>query len=180
MAGEVKPAVGVVTKARYAEHRGCSAAYISKLIRQERLAAPALMANGRINVILADQMLGAPGADELEFAPAAALPTSSPISARAEREYAQARIARVRADEMEGLRLTRASVEARVFDLLRRLRDELLAWPETIAPQLVPMTSDRLVADALRTDLEDKLTRLAENLEDLARHEPAAEDGGAA
>lgn len=177
VARTVQPAVGAVSKTRYADHRGCSPAYVSKLIRNGRLAPPALLADGRVNVILADQMLGAPGGDEFEL-PSAPAVTSA--SARSDKEFAQARIARIKADEMEGLRLTRVSVEGRVFDVLRRLRDDLMAWPEAIAPRLVPMTSDRLIADVLRADLEEKLTRIAEDLEDLSAHDAAAEEAGAA
>jgi hypothetical protein len=165
MARAVNPAVGVVSKARYAEHRGCSAAYVSKLIRLGRLAAPALLADGRVNVTLADQMLGAPTLDVLAPVPIAA------ATSRAEREAANARIARIRADEMEGALLPRDKVDGRVFDLVRRLRDELLAWPESVAPRLTTMTAERAIADLLTAELEEKLNRLAGELQDLTTHD---------
>jgi hypothetical protein len=158
----VNPAVGVVSKSRYAEHRGCSAAYISKLIREGRLAAPALLADGKVNVALADQMLGAAAQPDLPTTPAPA-PFASH---RADREAAQARLARLRADELEGQRLPRDRVELRTFDLVRRLRDELLAWPDGIAPRLATMTDDRAIAELLTADLEEKLTRLSGALQD--------------
>lgn len=47
----------IVNKSGYAAHRKCSPAYISKLIGQGRLTAPALRADGKIVVELADAML---------------------------------------------------------------------------------------------------------------------------
>lgn len=177
MARAVKPASGVVSKSRYAEHRGCSAAYVSKLIREGRLAAPALMADGKVNVALADQMLGTAAAVDLPIV--AAMPSAA--TSRAEREAAQARIARMKADEMEGARLPRDRVELRTFDLVRRLRDELLAWPDAIAPRLVTMTEAEAIAATLRIDLEEKLTRLAGALQDaIATHDDDPADEAAA
>lgn len=163
MPAGVKPATGVVSKSAYALHRGCSPAYVSKLIKQGRLAAPALLSDGRINVVLADQMLGPPANDDT----AALIPAVPSASAhRAEREAAQARMARLKADELEGKSLPRDRIELRIFELVRRLRDELLAWPEAVAPRLVAMTEERAIAALLTSDLEEKLTRLAGALQD--------------
>jgi hypothetical protein len=171
VARAVRATPGVVSKSGYAEHRGCSPAYVSKLIRLGRLAPPALLADGRVNIALADQMLGAPSANEL------ALP-AAPTHAmhRAEREAAQARIARVKAEELEGARLLRDQVEARVFDVCRRLRDELAAWPEAIAARLVAMTDDRAIAELLQAEIEEKLTRLAASLQDAISHDDDPSD----
>ncbi|UXQ89128.1 hypothetical protein [Synechococcus phage MinM1] len=174
MAKAVQATPGVVTKSRYAEHRGCSPAYVSKLIRLGRLAAPALLADGRVNIALADQMLGAPSADELALIATPSAPSHA--QHRAEREAAQARIARVKAEELEGARLLRDRVEARVFDVCRRLRDELHAWPEVVAARLVAMTDDRAIADLLLAEIEDKLTRLAASLQDAISHDDDPSD----
>jgi len=72
----------VVNKQTYAAHRGCSPAYVSKLIAQGKLAAPALRADGKIVVELADAMI----AGEAVAAPVQA-PTPGPrLESRAEAE----------------------------------------------------------------------------------------------
>lgn len=48
---------GNVRKGDYAKHRGVSPAYISKLIREGKLTAPALQPDGRVNIALADLQL---------------------------------------------------------------------------------------------------------------------------
>jgi hypothetical protein len=174
VARAVRATPGVVSKSGYAEHRGCSPAYVSKLIRLGRLAPPALLADGRVNIALADQMLGAPSANELALPAALAAPTHA--MHRAEREAAQARIARVKAEELEGARILRDQVEARVFDVCRRLRDELAAWPEAIAPRLVAITDDRAIAELLQAEIEEKLTRLAASLQDAISHDDDPSD----
>lgn len=154
---------GVMRKSEYATHRKCSPAYVSKLIRQGKLAPPALLDDGRINVALADQLFDT-AAPDLPL-PAAPSPAAT---ARADREHAQARLARIRADQAEGKLLTRSAVEARTFELIRRLRDELLAWPAAIAPRLTTQTNERAIADLLTAELEEKLGRLADALEEQA------------
>lgn len=47
----------IVTKAEYARYRGCSQANITKYIKKEKLAPPALLEDGRINRPLADAQL---------------------------------------------------------------------------------------------------------------------------
>lgn len=83
----------------------------------------------------------------------------------------QARLARLKADELEGKTLPRDRVEFRTFEVVRRLRDELLAWPDAIAPRLVTMTHERAIADLLTHELEEKLVRLAQALQDLSAHD---------
>ena len=177
MASEVQPATGVVSKSRYAQHRGCSAAYISKLIRRGTLAAPALLPDGKINVLLADQMLGQSTASGvgLDLVPAAAAVPSAP-SARSERELHQARLAKVKADEAEGRLLRRADVELRIFEVLRRLRDELLAMPASLAPTLARLTDEREIEAHLNRELEARLARTADALEEFHPDGPASEE----
>lgn len=177
MTSEVLPAVGVVSKSRYAQHRGCSPAYVSKLIRTGALAAPALLPDGKVNVTLADQMLGPPGGGS-SGTPADMLP--APVNpqqaARTERELHQARLARLKADEAEGRLLRRADVELRVFEIARRFRDELMAWPGAIAPALVRITDEREMEAALQRELENRLTRFADQLEEFQPDDAAAEE----
>ena len=117
-------AAGAVSKKRYAEHRGCSQAYISKLIRLGKLEAPALLPDGRINVALADQMMGT----EPDAAEATA---GGPRYAqeRARREAAQAERAEIELRQLKGELIERSAVAQTLGPWLRQLRDDVLGVP---------------------------------------------------
>jgi hypothetical protein len=135
MAYEVHPATGVVTKGRYAQHRGCSAAYISKLIRRGALAAPALLSDGRVNVVLADQMLGSPGANEDRedsSAAAAGLTGESLTDQRRRKVAAEAELAELELARKRGELVPRALVAEVLGPLLRKLRDDLIGIPREV------------------------------------------------
>src|SRR5688572_12278363 len=107
--GETVKATGVVSKSAYAQHRGCSPAYVSKLIKIGKLAAPALMPDGKINVILADQMLGAATETAQPSLPTEGGAGGSNYStARAGREQAEAELARLKLQEKRGEVLSRS------------------------------------------------------------------------
>lgn len=144
MAGEVKPSLG--TKAEYAKHRGCSPAYISKLIRLQKLGEPALLADGRVNFILADQMLGGPAPAE----PAHHLAAGPNYSVeRARREAAQAALAEMDLERRRGESLSRDAVEEAAFSVFGRAMAKIgERWPE-IAPDLARMTDPAAIADRL-------------------------------
>ena len=163
MAGTVKgSAVGVVSKKEYAEHRGCSAAYVSKLIRQGKLAAPALMADGTINVALADQMLGTAPLLEPEAPPPSGGPSYS--AERARREAAEAHLAELKLAQQRGETLSRSDVARATFDIFRTLRDTLQALPARHADELAAETDPRLLAYRLREVLNGALASVAAKL----------------
>ena len=179
MAGTVKGAVGVVSKKAYADHRGCSAAYISKLIRQEKLAAPALLPNGTINVVLADQMLGPAGLFEAEPPVTLSHPQSGPNYQveRARREAANRATAEMDLAERMGETRRRADVEKEVFEMQRRVRERIMAVPVKIADKVAAETAPRIVAHMLTKALAEALGLLAEELEAEAAATPEMENG---
>lgn len=133
-------ATGVVTKSEFARLRGCSPAYVSKLIRTQRLASPALRPDGKIDLALAASMLGgaapqmqavprAPadaawvivtrnGTLSVPRAPTGAAPdaaTSASASGGADTDYADARARRETANARLA-ELTLAETERRLID----------------------------------------------------------------
>lgn len=159
MGDPVKPPPGVVSKTGYAAHRGCSPAYISKLVRLGKIAAPALMADGRINIILADQMLGAAHQSE-------GLPLNAPTANdRQRREKADADLRELELAERQGRLLDAGKVAAERFEVARRARDTLFAMAEARAAELCACTTPRLLADLLRQRIGDALADLADSLE---------------
>lgn len=155
---------GLMTKAAYAEHRGVSASYVSKLIREGKLAAPALLPNGRINTILADQMLGGvPTADEIDIPLA---PSGGPNFAveRARREAAQAELKEIELRRQRGEALSTAEVERAVFEKDRRVRDAVLAAAEAVAPKAHAAPNAQTAADIIRAAMIAALGQVADQL----------------
>lgn len=161
---------GLMTKAAYAAHRGVSASYISKLIREGKLAAPALMANGRINTILADQMLGGV-APEPDLELAAAVFSGGPNLAveRARREAAVAELKEIQLRRERGEALSTAEVERAVFEKDRRIRDAVLAAAEAVAPKAHAAPNAMAAADIIRSAMNAALGAVADQLDAEAR-----------
>lgn len=163
---------GLMTKAGYAAHRGVSASYVSKLIREGKLAAPALLSNGRINTILADQMLGG-AAPDAEFDLPATIHPGGPNLAveRARREAAVAELKEIQLRRERGEALSTAEVERMVFEKDRRIRDAVLAASEAVAPKAHAAPNALTAADIIRTAMNAALGAVADQLDAEARAE---------
>lgn len=163
----VKPMVG--GKADYAKHRGCSPAYVSKLIRQGKLAEPALMADGRVNFVLADQMVGRGSEDESQ----PGLPSQlgpNYAAERARREAAEAAQAEIKLAVMrremirvEHLDQSAASVFGRALARFSQ------AWPD-VSVALAAMTDPGAIAERLAATQHAVMGEInKEFLDDAAR-----------
>lgn len=166
-------AKAVGTKAEYAAHRGCSPAYVSKLIRLGKLAEPALLPDGRVNFVLADQMVGAAGpAAPLHQAASGGGPNYN--EERAKREQAEAELAQMRVATARRELVKASAVEqagASVFG--RAMAAFAEAWP-TIAPELARMTDAGMVAERLAAEQRRVMAALhREFMEDVARRSSA-------
>lgn len=162
-----KPIVG--TKAEYATHRGCSRAYVSKLIKQGRLAEPALMADGRINFVLADQMIGA----AIEEEPAAATAQQAGPSyaeQRARREAAEAELAEMKLGTLRGEYVRRSAVRIAAEQVFSRALARLAErWPD-VSIELAKMTDPAAIAERLAEEQRAAMGAInQEFLEDAAR-----------
>ena len=173
MPADGKLAVG--TKAEYAAHRRCSRAYVSKLIREGKLAEPALMADGRVNFILADQMIGKPSAAEAESLfppPASAGPNFA--EERARREAAEAALAELKLQEKRAEVLKADAVAQAATSVMGRAMARFFeTWPE-IAPALAQMTDPAAIADRLAEEQRRVMAGLhKEFMEDAASRSAA-------
>lgn len=155
----------LISKAAYARYRGCSPAYVSKLIREGRLAAPALNAHGLIDIALADAALGQP-APQLQpltrdREPGAPARSSSDehgyASARADRERAAAALAELELQKRRSELVDRATVDSEVETLARYLRDRMLSLPEELADRLAQTAEPRLIRQMLIVGIESAL-----------------------
>lgn len=165
MAPPVQRPPGVVSSKEYAAQRGVSPSYISKLKRLGKLAPPALLSNGDINVVLADQMLG--NAPLLDDTPTASSRGAGPNYAeeRARREAADAQLKELKLADQRALLLTKADAGRATFDVFRALRDALLAISPRHAEELAAETSPRLVEHLLTKAITDVLAAAARQLE---------------
>lgn len=173
MAADSKLTVG--TKAEYAAHRGCSRAYVSKLIREGRLAEPALMVDGRVNFILADQLIGPPSGAEaksLFSPPSAGAPNFA--EERARREAAEAQLAEIKLQEKQHELLKADAVAQAATSVFGRAMARFSeAWVE-LAVVLAPMTDPAAIADRLADEQRRVMAGLhKEFMEDAANRSAA-------
>jgi hypothetical protein len=166
----------ILSKKGYAEHRGCSPAYISKLIRLGKLTAPALRPDGTVDALLADAQLAgqADPARWPETSPE--LPLAAPGSptfaaAKARRESAQADLAEIELAKKRGELVDRESVHDAGFDLGALLRDRLATRRGELAAQLAACNdvddaiarleaADRKLCEDLANDARQRLERI--------------------
>lgn len=161
----------VGTKAEYAAHRGCSPAYVSKLIRLGKLAEPALLPDGRVNFVLADQMVGAAGQQA-----GAALTLGGPnySEERAKREAAEAELAQMRvATARRELVKVQAVEQAAASVFGRAMAAFSEAWP-AVAPELAQLTDPGAIAERLAAEQRRVMATVhREFMEDAVRRSAA-------
>lgn len=164
-------AVGVVSKSAYAEHRGCSAAYVSKLIRLGKLAAPALMPDGKINVILADQMLGAAEPEDRSLPLQRPDPSAPNYSVeRAKREAAEAQLAELKVAQRRGEMFPREVVRSAAESVFGRTLASFMEMWAGLSIELARMTDAGAIAERGQAETRAVMARLhTEFMEDAAR-----------
>lgn len=173
----------VLTKSAYAQHRGCAASYVSKLIKTGKLTAPALREDGRIVVELADRMI-AGHAVEAPAKPEAPDDTGPKIETRAE---AEARKAREDADarsmqnaQRRGELCDTASVRDAGEAIGQALQQALLARRRDLAMTLSAETDFNRVLAAIEDADRALLMEIAENVQRNVAKLDAAADADAA
>lgn len=156
----------IVTKGAYAAIRGCSAPYISKLIREGKLRAPALTPEGRIDVELANAMLGTP-APQLQPIATTPGPTEDTgyAESRARREAALAERAELDLAEQRGRLVDKSAVDREIADLIRSLRDAILLIPREVAAHCAQLTDERAVEATILLALKRAMQDQAERAE---------------
>ncbi len=174
--------MSLMTKAEYADRRGWSRAYVSKLVKQGRLV---ITDDGKVDADASDELLAASAdpskagvaerhhlerlekgvyahiAPSAAASPPAGLPGGAPDyqKARARREYALALLAEDEHRKTRNELVERDLVDSAAFTAARALRDLLMGIPPKLAGDLVTLTDpweiERRLTEALRRALED-------------------------
>lgn len=166
----------VLTKSKYAKHRGCAPSYITKLIKDGKLAPPALRPDSRIDVAAADLMLGSPAAPLLQPSSLSPVSPDQPVYAaeRARREAAEARLAEIKLATREGSILDAAAVSAAAETVFSRAIQRLTAGMADLSIPLATMTDPAAIADAINTELRRAMAGIHEEFSaDAARRSAA-------
>lgn len=85
-------------------------------------------------------------------------------SAVAEHETHKARLAKLKADELEGKLLDVEDVKREIMDLYRTVRSALETIPERLAAVLAGESDEAKVYQSLRQEIRDSLEKLSEDL----------------
>lgn len=193
--------MALMTKAEYADSRGWSRPYVSKLVKQGRLV---VTDDGKVDAEASDQLL-ANTADPSKAgvaerhqqervekgvyahiaptaAPSPALPpvgataTGTPDyqKARARREHALALLAEDEHRKTRGELVERELVDSAAFTAARALRDLLLGVPPKIAGELVTLTDPW----EIERRLTEAMRRALEDADRLLQLDAEIEQGG--
>lgn len=163
----------ILSKKDYAAWRGCSASYVSKLIREGKLAAPALRPDGKVDRGAADAMILALrdpnrlrdedadpiAAEEAEAGEAGDAESLVELRKAVARE--QHRKIQRENDAAEGQLLERAAVEREQETAAREARDAMLRIPGQVADRLATMTDPAEIRAFLATTIAAALEAAA-------------------
>lgn len=167
------PKVKPISQADYARHRGCSQAAVNKAIKQGRITT---QADGSIDAVAADAQWAqnsrprararsdipmVPVRDELPDAP-----SEDYWASRARREAAEATIAEMRRDELEGQLIRADAIRASLARRVSAMRDALLQIPARLAPVLAAETTTERVVELLELELRQALADLSSQNEE--------------
>ena len=193
--------MALMTKAEYADRRGWSRAYVSKLVKQDRLV---LTDDGKVDADASDAQLAAnadpskagvvdrhhqervdkgvyahiaPGAEPSPALPSVGAGSGVPLDyqkARARREFALALLAEDEYRKSRSELVERALVDSAAFTAARALRDLLMGIPPKIAGELVTLTDPW----EIERRLTQALRRALEDADRLLQLDAEIEQGG--
>lgn len=179
-----------LTQKAFAEHIGCRPSYITKLKQDGRLVIgddglvrvaesiarieatrdPAKRAVAERHAAERGATLQAAageGADKPAEDPAT-LANPDYQAARAKREHYAAEREEMRYRQEAGELLVAVEVEGEVATILTELRTRLEALPDTLGPQLAPITDEQQVRTRLAEEIELALAEVARRMGDVA------------
>jgi len=159
---------GLATKAGYATHRGCSESYIHRLVREGKLAAPAVLDNGLVNIVLADRMLGAQPDGHVATAAPMPIPAADQPNGRERRVAAQAELAELELQRRRGELMPRDIVLRCVDAAASRARARLLEIPGLVSIELSTLTDPARIEAVLMARLAEALGAVSKEFSDHA------------
>ena len=160
----------LMNQVEYAAHRGVSKQAVSKKIKAGAIPYESVKGRKLIDPAAADAAWDANsnpsqkrGADPDPIPPAPP-PDGTVASAQRQKVQAEAELKVLELRKKRGEVLERSSVEAQVFEIVRMCRDQLLALPSKLAPQVSVETDQVKVFDILEREANFIAQSLAEGL----------------
>jgi hypothetical protein len=152
------------TQAEFARQQGWAKSYVTKLKGEDRLV---FTPEGLVDVAQSIARIKAStGADARA---STAVMGEHYADAKDRNEHYTAELARLKFEEQIGALRSTAEVAAVVADVITRLRGQLEAWPDRLAPELAALGGDEgRVRAALADHIHSALTELAHGFEVLA------------
>jgi hypothetical protein len=169
MATETAPRL--MTKSEYAQHRGVSKPYITKLAKNGIL----VLRGGKVDVVATDTVLDDRPVDDVNVPPATAS-VASPSrpageslgqtgasfgQARTVEMVFRAKLRRLEYETRQGKLIEAELVRKTIADAVRGVRDGILGLPDRLATVLAAESEAKKVHVALKTELARQLEALA-------------------
>lgn len=146
-----------LTQRQAAEQLGKSLGWVNRLVRDGVLE---LLPSGRIDPASIEKGHNAAALPVAE-GPARSAKGRTLADVKLQREEWTAKEAALDYHERVGLLVHRSQVEAEQVDIARRVRDEMLGVPATVAPHLVGLTDQRVIESRVRQAVLHALNALS-------------------
>jgi hypothetical protein len=138
-----------MTQAEYARHRGKSRQYISRLAK----AGVLVLRGGKVDVAASDAVLEdrpEPVSERVVAGPTEATPQGTTFAqARTADMVFRAKLRKLEHDVRVGKLVEAELVKQRWAAIYVAIKERILAWPNRVAPEITPLTDERLVRDTM-------------------------------
>jgi hypothetical protein len=138
-----------MSQAEYARHRGKSRQYISRLAK----AGVLVLRGGKVDVAASDAVLEdrpEPVSERVVAGPTEVTPQGTTFAqARTADMVFRAKLRKLEHDVRVGKLVESELVKQRWAAIYVAIKERILAWPNRVAPEITPLTDERLVRDTM-------------------------------
>ena len=150
----------LMTQSEYARHRGKSRQYINRMAK----AGVLVVRGGRIDVAASDAVLDdrpEPVSERVVAGPPEVAPTGATFAqAKTADMVFKAKLRKMEYDLRMGKLVEAEKVTMRWSTIARLITDRILAWPNRLAPELTPITDERLMRDTMMREVRTLINEI--------------------